>query len=42
MATVVGIVALGLMLFCVGCYASCLLYATLTERESIRRVSPYG
>ncbi len=42
MATVVGIVAIGFMLFCVGCYACCLLYTTLLERDRIRRVSPWG
>ena len=42
MTTVVAIVSIGFMLFAVGCYASCILYATLLERDRIRRVSPWG
>jgi len=42
MATVVGIVAFGFMLLCVGVFACCILYAKLTERDQIRRVSPWG
>ncbi len=42
MATVVGIVVIGFMLFCVGVFACLLLGAKLIESDQRRRVSPWG
>ena len=42
MATVVGIVVIGFMLFCVGVFACFLLGAKLIESDQRRRVSPWG
>ena len=42
MATIIGIIAVGFMLFCIGGLATCLLGAKLIENDQRRRVSPWG